>query len=133
MTALFDRTIPYVGIKLDLTPVTHLGRDLLIALILWNVGLAAFETALVVMLMSGAYETGQGLAFLSDGSRNHFDLLDFLPSAFAGPIVVGLFTHRFDSDLLTTTLLLYLGTAFFLLLVNFLLRRDFIVRHGKEV
>jgi|GEM_PF-6513608 len=127
MKKIFDFIVPYVGIKFDLSPLAHFGRDLLLALILWQVGYRDFQLALVTMLTSGFFEAGNGIVVEADGRYGFFDLLDFLPSPVAGFLVVGYRSHDFDRLLLLELLATYAVTIIILVAINKLLGRKIII------
>ncbi len=124
MNKILDSVIPHVGVKLNLSPLAHFFRDLLFTYLLWQIGFRGFRAALTTMLISGFFETGNGISFQSNGRRGYFDFLDFLPSAFAGFLVVGYLSGRFDPRLLLDLLLIFFVTVAVLLLVNKLLGRE---------
>lgn len=119
----FDAIVPYVGIKFNLSPLAHLGRDLLLAFVLWQIGYRDFQAAFAVMLASGFFEVGNGIAFEADGSHGIFDFLDFLPSVIAGFLVAGYLSHNFDFMLLLELLAIYAVTVIVLTVLNKLLGR----------
>jgi hypothetical protein len=123
MKKIFDFIVPYAGIELNLSPLAHFGRDLLLGFILWQVGYRDFQAAFAIMLASGFFEAGNGIAFEADGSHSFFDFLDFLPSPIAGFLVVGYLSRHFDLMLLLKLLALYAITAIVLVVLNKLLGR----------
>ena len=118
-----DSIIPHVGIKLDFSPLFHFFRDLLIAFILWQIGYRDFQAASATMIASGFFEAGNGVAFQKDGNPNFFDFLDFLPSVFAGFLVVGFLSGKFDLQLLLILFVIYVSVVLILLILNILLGR----------
>lgn len=127
MKKIYDAIVPYVGIKFNFSPLAHLGRDLLLGFILWQIGYRDFQAALAVMLASSFFEAGNGIAFDADGSHGFFDFLDFFPSPIAGFLVVGYLSHDFDLMLLLELLALYAITVFVLTVLNKLLGRKIII------
>lgn len=127
MKKIFDAIVPYVGIKFNLSPLAHFGRDLLLGFIFWQIGFRDFQAAFAVMLASGFFEAGNGISFEADGSHCIFDFLDFLPSPFAGFLAVGYFSHDFDFMLLLELLAIYAVTVIVLTVLNKLLGRKIII------
>lgn len=127
MKNIFDYSVPYVGIKFNLSPVVHFVRDVLFTFIFWQIGYRDFQAALAVMLAAGFFEAGNGVNFRADGCHGYFDLLDFLPSPLAGFLVVGYLSHDFDRNLLLELLAIYAATGILLVLINKLLGRKFII------
>jgi hypothetical protein len=127
MKNIFDYSVPYVGIKFNLSPVVHFVRDLLFTFIFWQIGYRDFHAAFAVMLAAGFFEAGNGVNFRADGCHGYFDLLDFLPSALAGFLAVGYLSHDFDRMLLFELLAVYAATVIILVLLNKLLGRKFII------
>ena len=89
-----------------------------------NIRLNAFTT----MLMSGFWEAGNGVLFSKDGTHDFFDFLDFLPSVFAGFLMVGLLSNNYDFILLRNLILIYISTVLIFLLLNILLGRKIIIK-----
>ncbi len=127
MKKIYDVIVPYVGIKFNFSPLAHFGRDLLLAFVLWQIGYRDFQAALAVMLASGFFEAGNGIAFDADGNHGFFDFLDFLPSPLAGFLVVGYLSHDFDLMLLFELLALYAITVIVLTVLNKLLGRKIVI------
>ncbi|MGH7595066.1 MAG: hypothetical protein ACREOI_01890 [bacterium] len=127
MKKIYAAIVPYVGIKFNFSPLAHFGRDLLLGFILWQIGFRDFQAAFAVMLASGFFEAGNGIAFNADGSHGFFDFLDFLPSAIAGFLVVGYLSHDFDLALLFKLLALYAVTVIVLTVLNKLLGRKIVI------
>jgi hypothetical protein len=127
MEKIFDAIVPYVGIKFNLSPLAHFARDLLLAFVLWQIGFRDFQASFAVMLASGFFEAGNGIAFDADGNHGFFDFLDFLPSAIAGFLVVGYLADDFDLILLLELLALYAVTVIVLAVLNKLLGRKIII------
>ena len=123
--------IPHVGIELDLSPLLHFFRDLLLTFILWQIGYRDFQAALGIMIASGFFEAGNGILFQSDGERSFFDFLDFLPSVLAGFLVVGFLSGKFDFQLLLTLFLIYIAVVLVLLIINVLLGRTIIIKRAR--
>ena len=123
-----DSVIPHLGIELDFTPLFHFVRDLLIVLIIWQIGYRDFQAALTPMIASGFFEAGNGIAFQSDGNHDFFDFLDFLPSVLAGFLGVGFLSGKFDFQLLLLLLAIYAAVVLLLLVLNLLLGRQIVIR-----
>ena len=119
--------IPHVGIELDLSPLLHFFRDLVITFILWQIGYRDFQAAFGIMIASGFFEAGNGILFQSDGERS----LDFLPSVLAGFLVVGFLSGKFDFQLLLTLFLIYIAVVLVLLIINVLLGRTIIIKRAN--
>lgn len=128
MKNFYDTVIPYVGIEINFTPVYHFLRDLFFAFILWQIGYRDFQAAFATMLISGFFETGNGICFLQDGSHGHFDFLDLIPSVFAGFLIVSLLSKNFDLTILVKLLLIYISVVLTLTLLNKLLGREIIIK-----
>jgi hypothetical protein len=127
MKKIFDYIVPYVGVKFNLSPVAHFGRDLLFTFIFWQIGYRDFQAAFAVMLAAGFFEAGNGVNFRADGCHGFFDVLDFLPSPVAGFLAVGYLSHDFDRMLLLELLAVYAATVIILVVLNMLLGRKFII------
>ncbi|MFQ5601912.1 MAG: hypothetical protein ACE5HS_01435 [bacterium] len=123
-----DKVVPYMGLDINTTPIIHFLRDFLFAYLLWQLGYRDFQLAFTTMLISGFLETGQGTSLRPDGSQNFFDVLDFLPSVFAGFLVVSYLSNTFDLILLLTLVLLYFAVLLVLFVLNKMLSRKFIFR-----
>lgn len=128
MKKFFDIAIPYVGIKIDFTPINHFFRDLLITFILWQIGYRDFQAAFATMLISGFFEAGNGISFSKDGTHSFFDFLDFLPSVFAGFLTIVLLSNKFDLTILVKLLIIYISVVLILTLLNKLLGRKIIIK-----
>ncbi|MCI0693547.1 hypothetical protein L0337_16260 [candidate division KSB1 bacterium] len=127
MRKIFDFIVPHAGIEFNLSPLAHFGRDLLLGFILWQIGYRDFQAAFAVMLASGLFEAGNGIAFNADGNHGFFDFLDFLPSPLAGFLVIGYLSHDFDLMLLLELLALYAVTVIVLTVLNKLLGRKIVI------
>lgn len=126
MGEFINKVIPHVGIKIDASLLFHFARDLLVTLLLWLIGFRDFQAAFITMLASGFLEVGNGIAYQSDGTRNFFDFLDFLPSVVAGFLIVSLFSKSFELTLLLKLFAIYAAVVILLFLSNKLLGRKFI-------
>ncbi len=124
--------IPHVGIELDLSPLLHFFRDLVLTFILWQIGYRDFQAAFGIMIASGFFEAGNGVVFQSDGTPSFFDFLDFLPSVLAGFLVVGFLSGKLDFQLLLTLFIIYIAVVLVLLIINLLLGRKVPIKRGKE-
>jgi hypothetical protein len=111
MKEYFDNIIPYVGIQLDLTPIFHIFRDLLFTYIFWHIGYRDFQAAFTTMLVSGFWEAGNGICYNCDATHSHFDILDLLPSVFAGFLMVGFLSNNYDLTILRTLLIIYVSVV----------------------
>ncbi len=123
-----NSVIPHVGIELDLSPLFHFLRDLLLTFILWQVGYRDFQVALGVMIASGFFEAGNGVVFQKDGTPSFFDFLDFLPSVLASFLVIGFLSGKFDFQLLLLLFVIYVVVVLVLLIINLLLGRTIQVK-----
>ena len=128
MHRLKDIAIPNIGTELDVTPIYHFFRDLFITFILWQIGFRDFYAAFTTMLVSGFFEAGNGICYYKDGSNCFFDFIDFLPSVFAGFLVVSFLSKDFDLMLLAKLFIIYVLIVLFLILLNKLLGRDIIIK-----
>ena len=128
MNKFCEIAVPYVGIKINFTPIYHFFRDLLVVFILWQIGYRGFQAAFTTMLISGFFEAGNGICFSKDGTHDHFDFLDLIPSVFAGFLVVSLMSKNFNLTLLLNLLLIYFSVVLILTLLNILLGRKIIIK-----
>jgi len=80
------------------------------------------------MLISGFFEAGNEICYYKEGSNCFFDLLDFLPSVFAGFLVVCFLSKHIDLMLLLKLIIIYLLIVLLLVLLNKLMGRDIIIK-----
>ena len=129
MNKFFDIAVPYVGIVINFTPIYHFFRDLIFAIILWQIGYRGFQAAFTTVLISGFFEAGNGICYTKDGTHNHFDFLDLIPSVFAGFLVVSLLSQNYDLTLLLKLALIYCSVIVILTLLNIVLGRKIIIKY----
>ena len=128
MNRFFEIAIPYVGIEINFSPLYHFFRDLVFAMILWQIGFRDIQAALTTMLISGFFEAGNGICYNKNGSHCHFDFLDLIPSVFAGFIVISFMSSTFNLTLLLNLLLIFFSVVIILTLINIILGRKFVFK-----
>ncbi|MCA9743378.1 MAG: hypothetical protein H6695_07390 [Deferribacteres bacterium] len=129
MKKLIDMVVPHIGLQFDWTPVTHFIRDLLFTYILYQVGYREAHAAFATMLIAGFWEAGNGVCYNQDGGHCHFDVLDFLPSVFAGFLMLGFLTSNFNTGIVLTLATVYLVTIVVFLALNLALGRKIIFKY----
>ena len=132
MKKFWDIAVPYFGIEIDITIIYHTLRDIFIILILWLLGYHGFQAAFTLLLVSGFFEAGNGVAYSPDGSHCFYNPLDVLPSVFVGFLAVSILSGIFDWMLLVKLILIYVIANLILVVLNKILRRDIIIRQSAS-
>ena len=125
-----DVLIPWIGIHLDISPLLHVLRDFLFAFGLWWLGYRDFQLCFTIMIISGFWEAGNGICYGSNGQHGYFDLIDFVPAVFAGPIVIGIKTGNFPVNLFIRMVIIYFVVCLGLWIANKILKRPFVFQKG---
>jgi hypothetical protein len=132
MKYTWDFVVPYVGFEMDISFLYHTLRDILIIVVLWQIGFRDFQAAFTLLLVSGFFEAGNGVCYNSDGSHCFYNPLDILPSVFVGYFAVSIMSGVFELWLLVMLTLIFLISVLILIALNKVLGRDIIIKSIKR-